>query len=161
MRTFSRAEANGFEIANCAEQAGEKLRQALLIIESIGPAPQLVRPAVAVADAAAVRIILKARRLRSKFFEDSLFADPAWDMLLELYAAQLSQLRVSVTSLCSAAAVPSTTALRWITSLEKHGLISRRADPIDRRRFFVQLSPQGGKAMKAYFDSLPVAPVGL
>jgi len=31
-----------------------------------------------------VRSVIRARRLRSRFFEEELFADPAWDMLLDL-----------------------------------------------------------------------------
>jgi len=31
-----------------------------------------------------VGAFIRARRLRSRFFEDELFADPAWDMMLEL-----------------------------------------------------------------------------
>src|SRR3954451_9357535 len=57
-----------------------------------------------------VRSILKARRMRARFFEAELFADPAWDVLLELYAAQIGQYRISVSSLCIGAAVPPTTA---------------------------------------------------
>src|SRR4051812_23053389 len=46
-----------------------------------------------------VRTILRARRLRDRFFEAQLFADPAWDILLELYAAELGRYRTSVSSL--------------------------------------------------------------
>lgn len=102
-----------------------------------------------------VRSLIRHRRNRSHFFEESLFADPAWDILLDLFAAELSQQRVTVTSLCSASAVPSTTALRWIAVLEGKGLIAKRQDPMDARRFFVSLTPQGLKAMQDYFRTLP------
>jgi DNA-binding MarR family transcriptional regulator len=75
--------------------------------------------------------------------------------LLELYAAALGQYRVSVTSLCTAAAVPGTTALRWIKNLEDSGLIVRRADPMDGRRQFLMLSEQALGTMNAYFRTVP------
>jgi len=98
-----------------------------------------------------VRDVLRARRLRSRFFPEDLFADPAWDMLLDLLYAELSHHRVAVSSLCVAAAVPPTTALRWLNTLVKHGLAVRREDPHDGRRVFVQLAPHASAALHRYF----------
>ncbi|MCY7279353.1 MAG: MarR family winged helix-turn-helix transcriptional regulator [Sphingomonas bacterium] len=101
-----------------------------------------------------VRTVISARRLRSRFFAEELFADPAWDMLLDLLHAEVAQHRVPISSLCIAAAVPATTALRWIKSMTDSGLFVRRADPHDARRVFVELSPQASAAMRAYFAEL-------
>ena len=98
-----------------------------------------------------IRSLIKARRLRARYFRDDLFADPAWDILLELFRAELAQHRVSVTSLSIAAAVPATTALRWINSMVQDGLLNRHADPVDGRRVFVELSPDTHEAMCRYF----------
>jgi DNA-binding MarR family transcriptional regulator len=98
-----------------------------------------------------VRAIIRARRLRARYFSEELFADPAWDMLLDLLQAEISQLRVPVSNLCMAAAVPATTALRWLNSLVERGLFIRRADPHDGRRFFVELAPDASNAMHRYF----------
>lgn len=102
-----------------------------------------------------VRALLKLRRNRDRYFQADLFADPAWDILLELYASAIGQYRMSVTGLCSGAAVPATTALRWIGQLEDRGLICRRPDPTDGRRCFLMLSNQGLEAMNAYFRTVP------
>ena len=102
-----------------------------------------------------VRAILKARLDRNGIFPPHLFADPAWDMLLDLYAAELGQRRVSVTSLCIAANVPTTTALRWISALEGEGLIERRADPLDGRRFFLSLTREAVRRFEQYFSGSP------
>ena len=102
----------------------------------------------------AIRAALKARRQRSAFFKSKLFADPAWDMLLELYAASLTERRLSVSRLAERSGVPMTTALRWIATLEAEGLIERQDDPFDKRRYFLLLSDDGIGAMKAYFDQL-------
>jgi DNA-binding MarR family transcriptional regulator len=80
-----------------------------------------------------------------------MFADPAWDMLLDLTAARAEHKRVSVTSLCIASGVPSTTALRWIALLTQAGLLERVEDDTDRRRAFVQLTDRASDAMARYF----------
>lgn len=113
-------------------------------------------PPVAVG-AAAVRDVLRARRLRDRFFGDGLFEDPAWDMLLDLFAARLEGVRVSVSSLCIAAAVAPTTALRWIGKLTAARLLERAADPADRRRAFVALSEEAAIAMERYLATLAEA----
>ena len=104
-------------------------------------------------DAAEVRSILRLRRLRGSYFSADLFADPAWDMLLDLMAAQLEGEKVAVSSLCIAAAVPATTALRWIKTMCDHGLFDRHADPLDGRRIFIGLSPAAAKAMATYLSA--------
>lgn len=98
-----------------------------------------------------VRSVIRARRLRSRYFSEELFADPAWDMLLDLLQAEIAQLRVPVSSLCIAAAVPATTALRWLKNMVDQGLFVRRADPHDARRVFVELAPQASLALRRYF----------
>lgn len=100
-----------------------------------------------------VRAILRQRRLRNRFFDATLFADPAWDMLLDLMAARLDEEEVSVTSLCIAAAVPSTTALRWIRNLIDMGLFQRRADPADGRRIYISLTDAAARAMSAFLTT--------
>ncbi|WP_395333415.1 MarR family transcriptional regulator [Novosphingobium sp. BL-8H] len=94
------------------------------------------------------------RRRRTKIFgSEDLFGEPAWDILLDLFIAAKERRRVSVTSACIGSAVPSTTALRWITILEKQGLLVREADPGDARRVYVKLSARGYAAMLEYFAS--------
>jgi DNA-binding MarR family transcriptional regulator len=97
-----------------------------------------------------VRTVIRARRLRSRYFEEGMFADPAWDMLLDLLQAEISQLRVPVSSLCIAASVPATTALRWLKMMTQQGIFLRRADPHDGRRVFVELAPAASQAMRRY-----------
>ncbi len=104
--------------------------------------------------ASAVRDILRARRMRDRFFEGGLFADPAWDMLLDMTAAHLDESQVSVSSLCIAACVPPTTALRWIKVMTEQGIFERRADNADGRRVFIALSDHARKAMRDYMQAI-------
>jgi len=99
---------------------------------------------------AMVRSIIRGRRLREQYFAGELFADPAWDMLLDLMAARLDKQRVAVSSLCIAAAVPPTTALRWIKTLTDQGVFVRTADPQDGRRVFIELSDGAAAQLGAY-----------
>lgn len=101
-----------------------------------------------------VRRAIRSRRLRDQFLGEGLFEDPAWDMLLDLYAAELEGTRVSVSSLCIASAVAPTTALRWIARLTESGLLVRQPDPDDRRRAFMALSQQTSDALGAYMVAL-------
>jgi len=116
---------------------------------------RLVRPArPPLPDPRLVRRIIRQRQLRARFFEADLFADPAWDILLDLTAARAEHLRVSVTSLCIASGVPPTTALRWIGQMTDSGLLKRVEDEADRRRAFITLTDTAAEGMARYFAEL-------
>lgn len=114
-----------------------------------------VRPALP--DPRLVRQIIRQRQLRARFFDADLFADPAWDILLDLTAARAEHKRVSVTSLCIASGVPPTTALRWIGQMTDAGLLVRIEDEADRRRAFIALSDKAADGMARYFAELGTA----
>lgn len=100
-----------------------------------------------------VRGLIRQRRERERHFPADMFADPAWDMLLDLYAAHYEGGKdVSVSSLCIAAAVPATTALRWIKTMTDAGYFVRVADPHDGRRIFIQLAEAARAELDSYFD---------
>jgi len=108
-----------------------------------------------------VRRIIRQRERRLRFFDSGLFADPAWDMLLDLTAARAEQARVSVSSLCIASGVPPTTALRWISQMTEAGLFRRVEDDCDRRRAFIALTEKAADAMTRYFAELDQGAVQL
>lgn len=147
-------------LAEAMEQHGRALHAAL---DSESGAPSRTVPSEALGavvadfepiDAAAIRSIIRARRLRAHFFGSGLFADPAWDILLDLIAARLEGRSVAVSSLCIAAAVPATTALRWIKQLTEAGFLRRVADPVDGRRIFIELTDGAARTMMTYFASV-------
>jgi hypothetical protein len=107
-------------------------------------------------DGAVIRAVIKHRQARARFFDPELFADPAWDMLLDLAAARAERQQVSVTSLCIASGVPATTALRWIGQMVESGLLVRVADPHDRRRAYIALADSTADAMARYFAEIGV-----
>jgi hypothetical protein len=157
----SSGEENGRRLAELKEEVGRIARTLARLSDGEDmPSPdeaRAERPSMgedtARSDLAVVRTILRLRRLRHQFLEMALFADPAWDMLLDLTAAQFERRRVAVSSLCIAAAVPPTTALRWITMMTEQGLFRRRPDPDDGRRIFIALSDTASIAMAGYLQA--------
>ena len=150
------AQTDGTEsVSRRMEVLRERLGSAMRLADQLAGAPEAPAFNHAVTECY-IHNMLKLRRHRDRFFAGELFADPAWDILLELYAAALGQFRISVSNLCIAAAVPATTALRWIKQLEDAGLIQRRPDRTDGRRHFIMLSDEALSSMNAYFRTVPV-----
>lgn len=148
----------GIDLGRIAERLVGLAERSVPPIRSVPPAP--VRPsdiADGIVVAADYRRILRERRLRDLYLGDALFADPAWDILLDLAAARLEGSAVAVSSLCIAAAVPPTTALRWIRVLTERGLLCRTPDAQDGRRVFMTLSDGAAAAMDAYLQTIMTA----
>lgn len=73
-----------------------------------------------------IQYILKFRRMRSEIFGEGLFSDPAWDILLELLAAELGKRKVTLRDLAWIA--PESTLARWIAALEERKLVEVERD---------------------------------
>lgn len=101
--------------------------------------------------AAVAQILLSRRRARHEYLPAELFSEPAWDMLLDLFVVHVEKRQVSVSSVCLATSVPSTTALRWLDLIEGWGLVVREASSRDRRVCYVKLSALGYDALRCYF----------
>lgn len=79
---------------------------------------------------------------------NDLFGEPAWDILLNLFIAGCEGRRLTVAAVCSGAGAPESTALRWITILEKRGIIVREGAP---NRAFLKLSGAVSGGLTDYF----------
>jgi len=88
------------------------------------------------------RRISQWRRKRDILFEPVIFADPEWDILLDLFAESGFGRRVSMSSLCIAAAVPTTTAVRCINAMIDQGVLAKSRDSNDARRVLIELSDE-------------------
>lgn len=99
------------------------------------------------------------RRLRERLtvsaFGDGLFADPAWDMMLDLYVQTSRGVSVSVTSACIGGTAPPTTALRYLTDLEKRGVVQRFSNPTDKRSLHVRMTEEGMELMDRICAQMP------
>lgn len=104
--------------------------------------------------AASIDLAVLARKLydfgqrRSKFFPAELLGEPAWYILLDLYASAGEGRAISVTSASVASGAPTTTGLRMVRMLEEKGLVSRGQVQTDRRRSDVQLTLEGRDAVE-------------
>jgi hypothetical protein len=127
-------------LAETLREAAERLAAAVTSAEA-RPQPSA---------AAYAKQILAARGRIGGFIDADLFADPARDILLDLFVAGEEGTRISISSCCIAAAVPPTTALRWIKMLKKRGLVNETVDPADGRRKWLSLSPDAHKAVRDY-----------
>jgi DNA-binding transcriptional ArsR family regulator len=98
--------------------------------------------------------LYRTRRERAAHFPAGLFAEPSWDILLDLYVAAATAREVSVSSSCIASASPATTALRHLANLEAAGLVHRRQDSRDPRRSLVELTPDAMARMEAFLRTI-------
>jgi DNA-binding MarR family transcriptional regulator/DNA-binding NarL/FixJ family response regulator len=130
-----------------ASGIGDMLSDGLVGYRAEPPTPGSNSTAVGAGE---VRAMIKVRRLRERYLPPALFGEPAWDILLDLCAARIERTRVAVSSLCIAAAVPPTTALRTIRTMTEQGLLNRVADATDKRRVFIELAEPTAAAMQAY-----------
>lgn len=100
-----------------------------------------------------IESLLQARRGRSEVFGDGLFSDPAWDILLELFAAQLAQRRVELSDL--AAIAPASTLARWVAVLQERELVVCELDELCPDRFWISLSRGCAAKMSAFLSAAP------
>lgn len=98
-----------------------------------------------------------SRGVRPETLSSSLFGEPAWDLLLDLYIREKSGSRSSVTSACIGSRAPHTTALRHIEALRRSGWIKRIPDEADKRRFWLALTPTAIVKLDHHFDQLAAA----
>jgi len=101
---------------------------------------------------AQTRAEIVRRRYRRDLLPDSqIFSDPAWDILLELFLADGTDTKLSVSAIGLDSGVPPSTVFRWIVVLEGCDLVRRVDDMADRRRHWIYLTKKGKSFMQAYF----------
>jgi DNA-binding MarR family transcriptional regulator len=92
------------------------------------------------------RLARFARRLlveldfRTRLFTKSFIGEPAWRLMLELYASTVEGKTITVTAACQATRIPSTTALRLLKLLEDEEIIARNPHPVDGRQSNIELT---------------------
>lgn len=87
--------------------------------------------------------LLNARRHRQKHLNASLFGEPAWDMLLLLFHANLSGRPMAVDELCRSIGPHMATSRRWISILANYGLVE-----------FVELNDADSEALRLTEDGI-------
>jgi DNA-binding MarR family transcriptional regulator len=100
------------------------------------------------------RILFAQHSQRRKYMPGATFEDPQWLMMLDLYIASEEGRDISVSSLCFASGVPSTTALRHIRALVANDVFERVSHPRDKRICHVRLSETARSQMIGYLLSV-------
>lgn len=103
---------------------------------------------------AIARHIMAESELKKSFLNNDLSSGPAWNILLDLFAEQLSCRKVTVSSACIASGVPYTTALRCISRLEDTAYVWRTSDRKDKRLVYVQLTDAAFTLMNKYIEAV-------
>jgi DNA-binding MarR family transcriptional regulator len=130
--------------------------------EDLGPAAGLARRALEGAPkhheelVRKARQILQARQRRAEWFGKAIFGEPAWEMLLLLYATTGAR-RQTASRLADLAPASKATALRWLDYLVDHDLVERQAHPTDKRVTFVELTGKGREMLEGYLVEMDSA----
>ena len=67
--------------------------------------------------------ILDFRRSRLKILPAELFAEPAWDLLLELFLADAEGRRLTARQVCERSNIPPPVMSRWLKHLSQSGFV--------------------------------------
>lgn len=98
--------------------------------------------------------LLHARSIRSDHLPGKLFSDPAWDMLLHLFAAHLGRRSLSEAALFSSSGISAATGERWLIAFSLESLIERSKGAVQQAQPCVALSEKGRRSMDDYFRSM-------
>jgi predicted transcriptional regulator len=98
--------------------------------------------------------IYRARRDRDRVFKDDIFADPAWDILLDLFVRSARNEPISISSACHGANVPEATALRYLHALTEKKYLERIAHPSDKRSTTLKMTSLGNKLMAEWLQNV-------
>lgn len=104
---------------------------------------------------------LRIRRTLGDYFDASLFADPARDILYDLFVAAEDGVDVDLDRCAAVAAIPPTTARRWLDRLCRQGIVELVGDEADGRRPLVRLAPAARERMRAYLAAAYSIPLSL
>ena len=118
---------------------------------------------VSIHEAELIRIarrISQWRRKRDAILAPIVFADPEWDILLDLYVEGGCGRTVSLSSLCIAAAVPNTTAARAVNAMVADGVLTKSRDAEDARRVIIALSDSTREKMRTWLIQLAAGQAG-
>ena len=124
------------------------------LLRTMSELPNLPAGAAVVEEgmADAARREYRDRREREHVFGPGIAADPAWDILLDLFIARDEGRDATVFSVSAATAVAEGTILRCIAHLVEAKLIARGSHSSDPRSIFLTLTDRAAGMMCDYFS---------
>ena len=113
------------------------------------PAPQPRR-----VDKNAVKALIRCHAAQRDILGADLIDGAAWVMLLDLMLMHIERKPLAVTALCMGSGIPVTTALRRLDELIAKRFVEKLADPCDRRRTLVSITPKGLECVSAIIERM-------
>ena len=110
-------------------------------------------PPIEVVPPSATSILESARREHAMYdgrvrrLGEDLASGVVWNMLLDLLINEAGAKPLSVMALSIGSRAPSATAIRYISLMEKGGVVERVRDAADARRTFIRLTTEGRTAV--------------
>lgn len=98
--------------------------------------------------------MLRSRHARARWFDQRAFGEPAWDILLVLYDAELVHRSLPMNEVGRRAIIPSSSLTRWVDALIEWGLVERLPDPLDRRTNRLSLTADGRQRIDCFCAEL-------
>ena len=92
--------------------------------------------------------------LRAEYLPPACRSDTNWALVAALLLAKLEGRQVQMSSLGLAADIPYTTALNHIRTLIRYGYFRAVQDPRDRRRSYLELSPELTQQSEEYLQRI-------
>ena len=102
------------------------------------------------------RFLFEDRRRRERYLPSAFLGEPAWDMLLMLFATSAKGYSMTTTAACEASQAPMTTALRVIKQLKEAELAENVEAPGDKRRSDLRLTTLGLETMHNLLSGLGI-----
>jgi DNA-binding MarR family transcriptional regulator len=94
------------------------------------------------------------RRMRQQLFGAELFAEPIWDILLDLFIAECRGVSLLPTTLGGRGALARETNQRCLTALEYNGYVQLRPASGARRRGSLRLTEAGRLAIQRHLSAV-------
>ena len=85
--------------------------------------------------------LLEQEKQRQELIGGMLFSNPAWIIVLDLFASYIENRPVTVGDAVLVGGIPRSTGSRLIRALEAQDIIYIKCDQSDRRRSIIQLTP--------------------
>lgn len=105
-------------------------------------------------DQNAVKALIRVYAAQRDILGTDLIDGAAWVMLLDLMLMHIERKPLAVTALCVGSGIPVTTALRRLDELIAKRFVEKLADPSDRRRTLVSITPKGVECVSAIVEGI-------
>lgn len=118
------------------------------------PADAAPQPLARRMDQKAIKALIRCHAAQRDILGADLIDGAAWVMLLDLMLMYIERKPLAVTALCMGSGIPVTTALRRLDELIAKRFVEKLADPCDRRRTLVSITPKGVECVSAIIEQI-------